>query len=66
MIQRCKPGEIDQVMNIWLQTNIEAHSFIPKEKWYTHFDEVKARLPLAEVFVYKEEGQIKGFIGIAE
>jgi len=53
-------------MQIWLQANIKAHSFIPKEYWEDHYAPVKEMLPQAEVYVCEDDGthQIMGFIGL--
>ena len=58
--------DISDVLQIWLETNIEAHSFIEKEYWTGNYEMVKQILPEAEVYVYEAEksGQIAGFIGI--
>lgn len=58
--------DISDVLQIWLETNIKAHSFIEKEYWTGNYEMVKQILPEAEVYVYEDEknGQIVGFIGI--
>ena len=58
--------DISDVLQIWLETNIKAHSFIDKEYWIGNYEMVKQILPEAEVYVYEDEknGQIAGFIGI--
>ena len=58
--------DISDVLQIWLETNIKAHSFIDKEYWTGNYEMVKQILPEAEVYVYEDEknGQIAGFIGI--
>ena len=33
MIRSLQNIDIDQVAEIWLHTNIEAHDFIPKQYW---------------------------------
>lgn len=55
-------------MQIWLETNIKAHSFIPEEYWLSNYEMVKSSLPEAEVFVYEDDTtkQIYGFIGLIE
>lgn len=58
--------ELQQLMEIWLKTNITAHSFIPKSYWEGNFDFVKDALPSADLFLAKENDTLKGFIGIAE
>jgi len=49
MIRILKPSDIDAVMNIWLSSNIQAHSFIPREYWMKYFGQVKEMLPDATV-----------------
>ena len=58
--------DISDVLQIWLETNIKAHSFIDKEYWIGNYEMVKQILPEAEVYVYEDEknGRIAGFIGI--
>lgn len=66
MIRKMEEKDISDVLQIWLETNIEAHSFIEKEYWTGNYEMVKQILPEAEVYVYEAEksGQIAGFIGI--
>ncbi len=66
MIRKMEEKDISDVLQIWLETNIKAHSFIEKEYWTGNYEMVKQILPEAEVYVYEDEknGQIAGFIGI--
>ena len=66
MIRKMEEKDISDVLQIWLETNIEAHSFIDKEYWTGNYEMVKQILPEAEVYIYEDEknGQIAGFIGI--
>ena len=66
MIRKCVDSDIDAVMQIWLNTNIQAHSFISPDYWKNNFDVVKEMLPLAEIYVYEDDcaKQIYGFIGL--
>lgn len=66
MIRKMEEKDISDVLQIWLETNIKAHSFIEKEYWTNNYEMVKQILPEAEVYVYEDEknGQIAGFIGI--
>ena len=43
--------DISDVLQIWLETNIKAHSFIDKEYWIGNYEMVKQILPEAEVYV---------------
>lgn len=55
-------------MQIWLETNIQAHDFIPQEYWTGNFELVKDMLPQAEIYVHVNDTthQIDGFIGLAD
>lgn len=66
MIRALKENDLTAVMQIWLDTNIEAHKFIQKEYWINNYTAVKEMLPRAEVYVYKDDNthQIVGFIGL--
>ena len=66
MIRKYVDGDIDAVMQIWLNTNIQAHGFISPDYWKNNFDVVKEMLPLAEIYVYEDDcaKQIDGFIGL--
>ncbi len=64
MVKSFDLSKLDEVMKIWLESNITAHSFIPEQFWEDNFDTVKKLLPQAEIWVYEDKEAIKGFIGI--
>jgi ribosomal protein S18 acetylase RimI-like enzyme len=64
MIRRFENKDLEKIMEIWLNTNIQAHSFIAKDYWENNFDFVKSILPDAEIYIYESEGKIKAFVGI--
>ena len=66
MIKQYNEDDIDAVIQIWLDTNIQAHHFISPEYWRTNYKMVRKMLPLAEIYVYEDDGtkQIDGFIGL--
>lgn len=66
MIKDFNLSKLDSIMEIWLETNIEAHDFIQKEYWINNHDLVKQMLPLADIYIFEENNVIKGFIGITE
>ena len=49
---------------IWLHTNKKAHDFIAETYWDEHFEMVEGMLGDAEIYVFEEQGQIKGFVGL--
>ena len=56
--------DLDSVAKIWLDTNVEVHSFIPSEYWKGNLTSVKGMFLQAEMYVYEENGEILGFIGL--
>ena len=64
MIRELQEADIHQVIDIWLDTNIKAHYFIFDQYWKSNIELVKEMLPQAEVYVYENDCQIEGFIGL--
>ena len=64
MIRELQKADINKVADIWLNTNIRAHSFIPAQYWKDNSELVKELLLQAEVYVYEENLEIQGFIGL--
>ncbi|MDL2321340.1 GNAT family N-acetyltransferase [Desulfosarcina sp. OttesenSCG-928-B08] len=66
MIEKARELHLDSVMAIWLNTNIAAHPFIPQSFWEGVFEQVKEAMPASDIFVYLENNQVLGFIGITD
>lgn len=68
MIRKFHRNDLSAVMEIWLETNIQAHSFIPQKYWMDNFEMVKDMLPEAELYVYEDDNthQADGFIGLTD
>ena len=52
MIRKMEEKDISDVLQIWLETNIKAHSFIDKEYWIGNYEMVKQILPEAEYLLF--------------
>lgn len=65
MIRVFREEDLKDIIQIWLDTNIKAHSFISKDYWLSNYGMVKEMLPQAEIYIYEndETGEIDGFIG---
>ena len=63
-IRHLQEDDTDAVAKIWLDTNVEVHSFIPSEYWKENLTPVKGMFLQAEMYVYEENGEILGFIGL--
>ena len=73
MIRKMEKTDIETVADIWLDTNVKAHYFIPAQYWKEQSASVKAKLLQAELYVYEDylrpasagDGdRICGFIGM--
>lgn len=66
VIRNMNENDIDQIMQIWLVTNIQAHDFISETYWKGQFENVKKIIPASEVYVCEKSKKIVGFIGLSE
>ena len=66
MIRTFEEKDLDRIMELWLFTNLSAHEFVKSEYWKNNFDAVKAMMPEAEIYVYEENEEIQGFIGVMD
>ena len=64
MIRELQKADINKVADIWLDTNTKAHYFIPAQYWKSNFESVKELLLQATVYVYEDDQEIQGFIGL--
>lgn len=64
MIRKLQKADINRVADIWLDSNLKAHYFIPAKYWKDNFELVKEMLSQAEIYVYEDNQKIYGFIGL--
>lgn len=65
MIRDLKQKDIDKVMEIWLESTIKAHDFMPEKYWQDNYNAVKdIYIPQSKTYFYEEGEEIKGFISI--
>lgn len=66
MIRQFTKHDISRVAEIWLDTNIRAHSFIPAGYWSEQFETVKTMFHQAQLYVFENEDKhgIEGFVGL--
>ena len=57
MIRQYNKGDIDTIIQIWLDTNIQAHYFISSDYWRANYDMVREILSHAEIYVYEMTAQ---------
>lgn len=66
MITAMQSAHLEQVMAIWLDSNIQTHFYVPEQYWLDHYEMVKEVLPRAEVWLDVEDEQVRGFIGLGD
>lgn len=66
MIRKYEENDHGRVMEIWLDSNTEAHSFIRRGYWRSRFQQAAEAIPKAEVYVALYGDEIVGFIGLNE
>lgn len=66
LIRKFQPADLDQVMQIWLNGNRQAHSFIDSSYWDEHYLAVQEALQQAEVIVAENNSKIVGFAGMQD
>ena len=53
-------------MQIWLDSNLEAHSFIAESYWRNKYEAVEKMILKAEIYVYEGSDGINGFVGLID
>ena len=66
MIRSLQKADINRIADIWLDTNLKAHSSISAQYWESNYELVKEMLSQAEVYVYEDGQKIQGFIGLSD
>ena len=64
IVREFQPADTEQIMNIWLEGNLDAHPFVPEAYWRRNFAQVRTQLSQAEISVWDAGGEIYGFVGI--
>lgn len=58
--------QLDQLMQIWLDGNLEAHDFVPSRYWQDNYALVKNLLLTAQLTIFEENNKVIGFAGVEE
>lgn len=64
MIRKLRETDIDKIAEIWLDTNIKAHDFIPAQYWQDNFNMGKNMFSQAEIYIFEKGKAVQGFIGM--
>ena len=67
MIRRLRLDEMDELIEIWLASTIDAHPFISERYWHESESIVRnVYIPQSVTWVYIENGKIVGFISVLD
>ncbi len=66
MIRGASKKDLNDIMDIWLTGNINAHCFVSKDYWIDKYEMVRDAISTANLKVFEDEGIIKGFVGLTE
>lgn len=65
MIRPLESSDIDEVLAIWLEASLEAHSFVAREFWESKLDAMRrVYLPASETYVFTDHEIIQGFLSL--
>jgi len=66
-IREMRPGDIEQVGEIWLTASIEAHDFVPEAFWRGDLENMTTEIlpsPKTRGFVFESDGRLDGFVAM--
>lgn len=66
MIRKFEAKDTEKVMQIWLETNIETHDFVPGDYWLSQYPSVQEQILQADIYVYESDEEILGFVGMMD
>lgn len=66
MIRQFEMKDTKRVMQIWLEVNMEIHSFVSGDYWQSHYRIVQEQLIRADIYVYEQNCEIQGFVGMQD
>ena len=66
MIRAFDPADEDDMIRVWLASTILGRSFLPEEHWRAMEPEIRALVPIAEIWVIEEDGEIVAFMALLD
>jgi len=65
IIRKFEHSDTEEIIELWYNVSLVAHSFIPKEIWESQKEELRNKyLQMAETWVAEENGNLIGFISL--
>lgn len=67
IIRRFEESDMDDVLDIWLQASVLAHSFVGRSFWESKLDDMRnLYIPASETYLLLEQGKIQGFVSLVD
>ena len=65
MIREYRAGDVEAILDIWLQASIIAHDFIDKKFWEANVAAMRdVYLPASQTYVHEEDGSVTAFLSL--
>lgn len=65
MIRSYRKTDLEEMAGIWYEASVTAHAFVQVSFWASQKSAMKETyLPLAENFIFEENGELAGFISL--
>ncbi len=65
MIRTYRETDLEEMVRIWYDASVIAHTFVPASFWASYKSAMKEKyLPLAENYVFEQDGKVAGFISL--
>jgi putative acetyltransferase len=65
VIRRYADADLDDVLDVWYEASVVAHSFLPAEFFVSERAQIADRwLPMARTFVYERDERVVGFLAL--
>ncbi len=58
--------DLEKIMDIWLESNLEAHSFIAGTYWQDNYEYARELIPKSDLYIAYVAGEVAGFMGIVD
>ncbi len=67
MIRKYRDGDLETILDIWLNESIVAHDFVPAAFWQSLLTKMRTLyLPMSEIYVFDKESGVAGFYALFE
>ena len=66
MIRAFEPADEDDMIRVWLASTIPGQSFLAEEHWRTMEPEIRQLVPIVEIWVVEDDGEIVAFISLLD